>query len=136
MSGPGGRYVPVPDADSAAFWEGARRGEVVLWRCGACDHRQLFPPQRCRACGSAALEVLVSRGAGSVYSYTVVRRAPSPAWADRVPYVVALVELDEGVRLLSNVVGCPVDEVSIGMPVRADFERVTEDVVLPVFRPA
>jgi uncharacterized OB-fold protein len=136
VSGSGGRHVPVPDADSAAFWDGAQRGVVALWRCRGCGHRQLFPPQRCRACGSAELEVLEAAGTGTVYTYTVVRRPPSPAWADRVPYVVALVELDEGVRLLSQVVDCPVDEVRIGLPVRAAFERLTEEVVLPVFRPA
>jgi uncharacterized OB-fold protein len=104
--------------------------------CNACGHDQLYPRIVCTACHKADLSWRRATGGGSVYSVTVVRRAPSPAYADDVPYAIALVELDEGPRLMSNIVGCAPDDVRIGMRVAVDFDELAAGVRVPRFRPA
>ena len=131
---------PLPDRDSAVdaqFWEAASEGRLLVQECADCGHRQFFPREWCHLCGSSAVEWLESAGTGHVHTYTVIRRATElPAFAEDVPYVVAYVELDEGVRVCSNVVGCPPDEVEVGLPVEVTFDRVTEELALPKFCPA
>jgi uncharacterized OB-fold protein len=131
---------PLPDRDSAVdaqFWEAASEERLLVQECPECGHRQFFPRAWCQFCGSGAVEWVESEGTGRVHTYTVIRRATElPAFADEVPYVVAYVELDEGVRVCSNVVGCAPDEVEIGLPVEVTFDHVSEDLALPKFRPA
>jgi len=107
-----------------------------MQECADCGHRQFFPRAWCHLCGSGAVEWLESAGTGRVHTYTVIRRATElPVFAEDVPYVVAYVELDEGVRLCSNVVGCTPEEVEVGTPVEVTFDHVSEDLALPKFRP-
>lgn len=129
------RPVPLPDADSRPYWQAAREGRLRVQRCLACGKGIFYPRSICPACGGDRLEWIDASGRGQVYTYTVVRRAPEPFTAE-TPYVVALVDLREGVRMLSRVVGCPPEGVRIGMPVRVDFQPVTDEIALPVFRPA
>jgi uncharacterized OB-fold protein len=113
--------VPVPTADSVPFWEGTARGELRLQRCEAC-HAHQFPPRLiCAHCGSREVAWVTTSGRGTIYSYTVVHRAPTPAFAADVPYVVALVDLDEGPRLMTNVVELEPAEVSVGLRVQARY---------------
>jgi uncharacterized OB-fold protein len=125
--------LPAIDADSLPFWEGTRRGELLIQRCTACDKRQFYPRLRCVRCGGAVTWIAAS-GAGRVYSYTVVHRAAHEAFAPHVPYVVALVDLAEGPRMMSRLRVAP-DAARIGQDVHVAFERVTDDVTLPVFEP-
>ena len=131
---------PLPDRDSAVserFWAAASEERLLVQECADCGRRQFFPREWCHYCGSGAVEWLEAEGAGHVHTYTVIRRATElPAFAEEVPYVVAYVELEEGVRVCSNVVGCSPDEVEIGLPVRVAFDRVTEDLALPKFQPS
>jgi uncharacterized OB-fold protein len=90
----------------------------------------------CTECGSQALEWVVACGRGTVYSYTVARRPTHPAFAERVPYVIAIVELDEGPRVTTNVVDCDPDAVRIGLPVELTFEAPVDGIALPLFRPS
>lgn len=129
------RYVPPEDPESADYWEAARQGALLIRRCEACGNAQLYPPGRCRRCHSARVHGERSVGRGTVYTYTVVRRAPSRAWLDAVPYVLALIDLEEGVRILANVIDVPVEAVAIGMPVTVRFVELDERVSLPVFAP-
>lgn len=114
--------LPAPDVDSEPFWEAAGRGELVLCRCGDCREWMQPPLERCRHCGApTAFEP--AAGDGTIYSYIVVRHPSVPAYAADLPYVVALVELTEGVRLPGRLRGASADDVAVGQPVRVGFER-------------
>ena len=139
MSGSGpapapGRPVPAPTPVTEPFWEGCKAGRFLLQRCAACGASQFYPRTVCSACGGAELEWTPAQGAGQVVSYTVVRRAITPAFAEMVPYVVAIVRLDEGPQLMSHIVGCDPDSVRVGAAVQVDFEDVDGAATLPVFR--
>ncbi|HEV2008163.1 MAG TPA: Zn-ribbon domain-containing OB-fold protein [Burkholderiales bacterium] len=129
------RPVPTPDAATAPYWSAAHERRLVMPRCLDCSRYHFYPRTLCPHCGSARLEWSECSGRGTVYSYTIVHRAPSPAFAADVPYVVAVVEIDEGLRLMTNVVGCAPDTVRIGMKVGVTFRQVADDVTLPVFEP-
>lgn len=128
--------MPVPDADTAAFWQGLAEGRLLLQHCADCGHVQYYQQGSCRECGSGRLEHRAASGRGVVHSFSVVHRAPGPAFRNDTPYAVLLVELAEGPRMISSLVeGDPAD-VRIGMAVELVCERVSPDVVLPRFRPA
>ncbi len=127
---------PLPDADpvSAPFWKAAAEGRLLFQQCPACGHRQFYPRALCTACG-ADPEWAEASGRGEVHTFTIVRQYGGAPFRDELPYVVAVVELEEGVRMLGNVTGCPVDEVRVGMPVEAYAVAAAEDVGVPYWRP-
>jgi uncharacterized OB-fold protein len=127
------RPLPQPDVLTRPFWEACRRHELEVSACSTCGHLFLPPGPRCPRCWSTQLAPRTVSGEGRVYSFAVYRRSYHPALP--APYVVALVELDEGPRLISNVVGCAPEEVRIDMPVRVRFEEVGE-FTLPHFEAA
>ncbi len=129
------RPTPVPDFETQPYWDAAARGELMLQRCSACGTHRHYPRALCPACHAVEHEWVRVSGRGSVFSFTVVRRAPSPAFADRIPYVVALIALEEGPHLLSHIVGLAPDAVRIGTPVLVEFEAIGDGMKLPVFRP-
>jgi uncharacterized OB-fold protein len=129
------RPVPTPDAATAPYWSAALEQRLVLPRCLDCNRYHFYPRTLCPHCGSARLEWSDCSGRGEVYSFTVVHRAPSPAFAAEVPYVVAVVKLDEGPHLMTNIVGCAPASVRVGAKVRVAFRRVSDSVTLPVFEP-
>lgn len=129
------RPLPQPDETTAAYWAAARDGRLVLQRCRDCERVQFYPRALCSHCLSDDLDWIEATGEGEVHSYTTVHRALMPGFEDAVPYVVALIELDEGVRLLSRLVGCAPEAVSVGLRVRAVFETLSEDVAIPNFQP-
>lgn len=129
------RPLPLPNLDSKPYWEACRRHELMLQRCRGCGQYRFYPRACCPHCLSLEADWERVGGHGEVYSFTVVHRPPSEAFRDAVPYVVAVVHLDEGVRMMSNVVGCPADQVRIGMRVRVVFKDLTEAVALPQFVP-
>jgi len=114
-------HAPAIDWESRAYWEGCGRGELVLQRCRACQTVQHRPRGLCATCLSEDIEHFVASGRGEVYTYSVVRQNQMPAFSAAVPYVVSYVKLEEGPQLLTNIVGCEPDEVSIGMAVKVDF---------------
>ena len=117
---------PHFDWESRAYWEGAGRGELVLQRCRDCHVVQHRPRGLCVSCLSSGIEHFVATGRGEVYTYSIVRQNQMPTFRNALPYVVAYVQLEEGPQILSNIVGCDPEAVSIGMPVRVDFVP-TED---------
>lgn len=127
------KALPQPTAVSAPYWQAAREGRLVVQRCEACGHRQLYPRAICTQCASERVGWSESAGRGRVKSFTVIRRAVSAAYEPDVPYVVALIELAEGPTLMSNVVGCAPEAVSIGAPVRVRFDAWSPDFTVPVF---
>lgn len=128
--------IAAPNSETRPFWEGCKRHELLLQACDACGHRQFYPRMLCTRCRSTSLSWKPARGTGVVHSFTIIRRAPSPAFKPDLPYVLALVELEEGVRMMTNVVGCEPEQVRIDLPVQVLFDDVTEDFTLPKFTPA
>ncbi len=127
--------VPTMSADTKPFWEGCKRHELLLQWCRDCQKYQFFPRAICSHCWGQDLEWRKSSGRGKVYTYTVVHQNKAPGFRDEVPYVLAYVELEEEVRLLTNIVGCGPQEVRIDMPVEVVFEDATPTVSIPKFRP-
>jgi len=126
--------------ETRGYWEGAGRGELVLQRCEACGTVQHKPRAICATCFADAPRSFVASGRGTVHTYTVTHQNQLPPFAAACPYVMAYVELEEGPRLLTHVVGCDPTEVRVGMPVVVDFqpqERTDGEVFgVPRFRPA
>ncbi|MFE7117185.1 bifunctional MaoC family dehydratase N-terminal/OB-fold nucleic acid binding domain-containing protein [Streptomyces sp. NPDC057654] len=126
------RPRPVVNRDNAGFWEGVADGKLLIQRCDACRTPRFPWLPGCGSCGSAHWTAFEASGAGAVFSYVVMHHPPFPAFDP--PYAVGLIELAEGVRMISNVVGVPYDKVRIGMPVELEFLRVDAELTLPVFR--
>ena len=125
----------APDPVSEPFWAAARAHRLVCQRCGACGARRLPPVPLCHVCRSFDVEWETLSGMGRIYSYTVVRSSPVPALAADVPYVIAVVALDDapGVRLVTNVVGGDVDDVVVDAPVAVVWDDVSDTVTIPRF---
>lgn len=128
--------LPRPTAASMPFWEAAKRHEVQIQRCGQCGANIFYPREVCPECLASDLQWVKVSGKGTVYSYTVAQAPTHPAFADDVPYVIAIVELAEGPRITTNIVGCEPEDVRVGMPVEVTFDDVTPEVTLIKFRPA
>ena len=126
--------APPVTLESQPFWDAAAEGRLVLPRCDACTTVIWYPRAFCPACGSSSVGWIDAAGTGSVYSYTVVRKGQG-AYRDAAPYVVAYVELDEGPRMMTNVVDCDPDAVAIGMRVEVTFDATDKGTALPRFRP-
>lgn len=127
---------PVPEVtiDSAGYWEAARRGELLLSRCTTCQHAFHYPRPMCPACGAWTIDPFVASGRGEVHSFTVVYRAPGEAFRADVPYVLALVDTEEGARLFTAVRDVDPSSVRIGLAVQVAFEPRGE-FAIPVFVP-
>ena len=128
--------IPTVTAELAPFYEGARRGELVLQRCRACGTHRFPPRELCSHCLSRESDWATVSGRGEIFSFNVMHQVYHPGFADEVPYAVVLVKLEEGPKITSNLVGIPPSEIRIGMKVRATFERVSDEVTLPKFLPA
>ncbi|WSX72139.1 OB-fold domain-containing protein [Streptomyces sp. NBC_01411] len=130
---PGARRPrPVVNRDNAGFWDGVARHQLLIQRCTSCSALRFPWLPGCNACGSPEWDTVAASGAGTVYSYVVMHHPAFPAFDP--PYAVGLIELAEGVRMVSNVIGVPYDKVRVGLPVSLEFLRVDEDLELPVFR--
>lgn len=124
---------PVANADSLPYWNAARERRLVIRKCKACSELHFMPRHLCPVCWSDQLEWIEAKGTGQVHSFSVIHRASDPAFASRVPYVVALVELDEGPRMMANIIGEGALLVAIGDPVMVTFEDRGGGAMLPQF---
>jgi uncharacterized OB-fold protein len=127
--------LPTPDDETAEFWAGCRAGRFLLRHCRACDEFHYYPRPFCPKCWSGEVEWVPASGRARLYTYSVVHANDLPPWPERVPYVAAVVDLDEGPRVMTNVEGCAFDDLEIGMALMVDFKEVADDVTIPVFRP-
>jgi uncharacterized OB-fold protein len=127
------RPRPARSPDNAFFWEGVAAGELRIQRCAGCKALRHPPGPMCPLCHSLDWDAIAASGRGHVYSFVVAHHPPVPPFS--YPNPIALIELDEGTRLVSNLVGIDPAEVAIGLRVRVEFTRVDEDLVLPLFRP-
>lgn len=131
-----GRILPTIDDGNRPFWEGCAEDVLRLQRCGGCGHLRYPIALVCPRCLSRETSWEEVDGGGEVYSFGVFRHAYNDAWRDRVPYVVALVALDAGPTLISTIVDAEPDDVHVGQRVEVTFERLSDEVVVPNFRPA
>lgn len=126
--------LPTLEGHTKEFYEWCKKGELRFQRCTACGTWRHVPREMCASCNSFDWEWARSSGRGTVYTWSVIERPLHPAFAKDVPYAPAVVELEEGVRLLSHVVDCAPDALEIGLPVEVFFDAVTSEVTLPKFR--
>lgn len=124
----------APDGLDDIFWEACTRGEFLVHRCERCQ-RSYWPASTCVDHGSASMRWVPASGRARVHTYTIVHHAYIPSFADRVPYVLAVVRLDEGPFFHTNIVGCDPADVTVDMRVEVVFERRDDGVVLPMFSP-
>lgn len=128
------RPMPAPTPASAPYWDAVRAHRLVAPRCRACGTLFFYPRARCPACLHDKLDWDALSGRGRVYSCTVVRQAAHPAFADDVPYVFAIVELEEGVRMPTNIIDCDPTSVAPDDEVEVTFVDVDDELTLPMFR--
>jgi len=128
--------LPDPSEEAIPFWEALRGGELRLQRCAVCGALQHPPRAMCFSCRSFEFEWAPSSGRGTVYSYVVTHQPIHPALAGHTPFATVEVELEEGVRLTSNLLDVPPDEIEIGMPVRLALTRIDDEVMMPYFERA
>ena len=127
--------LPGVDEDTKLFWDYCKQHELRVQNCLKCNELFYPPSHMCPHCHSLKSEWVKLSGKGRVYSYVVVRRATHPGFAKDVPYIVAIIETEEGSHLTSNVIGCNPEEVRVDMPVEVAFEDVTEEFSLHKFKP-
>ena len=129
------RALPAPDNASRHYWQSAAEGRLVIQRCTSCGVHQFYPRALCVACAGET-EWVDASGRGTLHTYTIIRQNKSPAFAALSPYAVGIVELDEGVRMMSNIVECDVEQLEVGMALEVLLLKAADDVGLPFWRPA
>jgi len=129
------RPVPLLDSATRPFWEATKRAELLVQECLECGHRQFYPRSICTVCG-AVPGWMTSEGKGVVHTFTVVRQTGAYPFNQWTPYAIAVVELDEGPRMMGGVIGCAVEDVRIGMRVEVEFVSVNDEAALPFWRPS
>jgi uncharacterized OB-fold protein len=137
---PVGIRDPYADASTQPFWTAALEDRLLASQCTTCGTFHLPPPPRCFVCQHATFEWVELPGTGTIYSYTVVRHPLAPALAEAVPYVSAVIDLDgtqgAGARMIANVVDCDPETVAVGDKVRVTFDKLSDTLALPRFKPA
>lgn len=128
--------LPMPYADSKGYWEAAKNHELRVQKCSQCGHLRFPPSACCPKCLSLDHEWAKMSGKGEVYTFTVFHHVYGPEWASEVPYATCIIQLQEGPRILSNIVDCKPGEIYISMPVEVVFDNVTLEITLPKFKRA
>ncbi len=131
-----GKPLPVVQPWSEAFWEGTKENRLLIQECSACGIKIFYPRKVCPECWSSELAWVDASGRGKVYTYTIMLDGVEPKFAADLPYVLAMIDLDEGVRMMGNIVDCDPEQVQFGMDVEVVFQRVTDEFTLPKWRPA
>jgi len=128
------KFLPAPQPGTKAFWEGCRQQQLLLQKCDQCGTHQFYPRIICSSCSARSLEWVESSGRGTVVSWTIVRHPVSEAYADDIPYVIALIKLQEGPTMMSQIIDCEPESVHCGMQVSVWFQDWTDDISMPMFR--
>jgi uncharacterized OB-fold protein len=128
------RALPAPDNASRHYWQSAAEGRLVVQRCTSCGAYQFYPRALCASCAGET-EWVDASGRGTLHTFTVIRQNRSEAFAALSPYAVGIVELEEGVRMMSNIVECDVEELEVGMALEVLILKAADDVGLPFWRP-
>jgi len=126
--------LPRPNGDTGPFWEGCKEHQLRFQRCSSCGHVRWPPSVICPICHSSNMEWIVASGKGRIYSFVVYHVAFHPTFQNDIPYVTAIVELSEGPRILTNIVGCNPSELQCDMPVKVEWDDITDEFSLPKFK--
>jgi len=132
---PRDKPLPVVTDESRPFWEGCRQGKLLLQYCDQCHRHQFYPRLYCMQCGSDKVRWVEASGRGVIYSYTIIHQNKAPEFVHDTPYNVAVVQLEEGPRLMCNIVDAPLNELRVDLPVTVVFDAVSDSISLPRFRP-
>src|SRR4051794_36930353 len=128
--------IPTPDPETQPYWDAARDGKLLIRRCNACKRAYFYPRDFCPHCWSEDVSWEEASGRATLYTWSVVRRNDLAPWPERVPYITAIVDLEEGPRMMTNIEDCDFDTLAIGMPLVVGFREDTEEITAPIFRPA
>ena len=127
--------LPTPDPETQPFWDATREHRLLVKRCSGCGRAHFYPRPFCPYCWSSEVEWEEASGRATLYTWSVVHVNDLPPFPDRVPYVAAIADLEEGPRMMTNVVDCDHDALEVGMALQVDFREETEEITVPVFRP-
>lgn len=130
-----GKAIPVPTPETQPFYDGCAAGELRIQRCTDCAQPYFYPRPVCPHCGSFNVEWFTASGDATLYSY-VINHRPAPGFEAEAPYAIAVVQLAEGPRMMTNIVDCDPADLRVGMDLEVTFRQETDEVTLPVFRPA
>ena len=130
--------MPVPDALTQFFWDGVGQHKLMILQCQNCGHYIHYPRPVCRFCLSTDLSPKQVSGKATIFSWTETWQAFHPFWIDKIPYILANVELveQEGLKMMSNIIDCPEDQLKAGLALEVVFKEVAPGLTLPLFRPA
>jgi uncharacterized protein len=128
--------LPTIDEGTQAWWTATQEGKLLIKRCADCGKAHFYPRPFCPHCWSENVDWEQASGRATLYTWSVVYSNDLPPFPEKVPYAAAIVDLDEGPRMMTRVVGCEFDDLRVGMPLEVTFEQETDQVTLPVFRPA
>ena len=128
--------LPTPDFETQPFWDGCKDGKFLIKHCNACGRDHFYPRPFCPTCWSEDVAWKEASGRATLYTYSIVHVNDLPPFAERVPYVAAVVELDEGPRVMTNVEGVAFEDLRVDMPLVVEFKPISDDVTIPVFRAA
>jgi uncharacterized OB-fold protein len=130
------RDLPTVEDETRPFWDAARDGKFLIARCGNCHRAHHYPRPFCPFCWSEDVSWEAASGRATLYTYSTVYVNDLPPFAERLPYVAAVVDLEEGPRVMTNIIDCDPSALEIGMPVQVAFVELTDEITAPVFRPA
>ena len=125
--------LPSTDLETQPFWDGLKEGKFLLRHCDTCGKDHYYPRPFCPDCWSDEVSWKEASGRGKIYTYSVVHVNDLPPFNERVPYVAAIVELDEGPRVMTNIVGLPFEDLRADLPVVVEYKAISDDVTIPVF---
>lgn len=128
--------LPAPDLETKPFWDGCKEGRFLIRHCNACGADHYYPRPFCPTCWSDDVAWKEASGRATLYTYSVVHVNDLPPFGERVPYVAAIVELEEGPRVMTNVEGVEHDALQIGMPLVVEYKPISDDITIAIFRPA
>lgn len=128
--------LPTIEDDTRHWWDAAHEHRLLIQRCNQSGRYYFYPRPFSPFTWSEDVEWVEASGRGSVYTFSTVHRNDLPPFSEQVPYIAAVVELEEGPRMMTKIVGCTEDDIEIGMPVEVAWEELSEDVTIPVFVPA
>jgi uncharacterized OB-fold protein len=128
--------IPSPDLETQPFWDGCKEGRFLIRHCNACGEDHFYPRPFCPICWSDDVAWKEASGRATLYTFSIVHQNDLPPFGERVPYVAAIVDLEEGPRVMTNIEGVEHDALRIGMPLVVDYKPISDDVTIAVFRPA
>jgi uncharacterized OB-fold protein len=128
--------IPSPDLETQPFWDGCKEGRFLIRHCNACGEDHFYPRPFCPTCWSDDVAWKEASGRATLYTFSIVHQNDLPPFGERVPYVAAIVDLEEGPRVMTNIEGVEHDALRIGMPLVVDYKPISDDLTIAIFRPA